>query len=102
MTKPKKFSQKISAVILLLLPIVLIILPVNYFDTGESVCLSHVVFDTSCYGCGMTKAIMHLVHFDFESAIIYNRLSFVVLPLLILLWIKILLKQFDVEFLKWF
>jgi len=35
----------------------------------------------------MTKAIQHLIHLDFEGAYTYNKLSFVVAPILIFLWI---------------
>jgi hypothetical protein len=71
-----------------LLPLILIILPAGFFDQGESVCLSKLVFDTSCYACGMTRACMHLIHLDFEEAFVYNMGSFIVLPLVSFLWLK--------------
>jgi len=49
---------------LLLLTITLIVLPGNYFDNGNSKCVSVLLFDKQCYGCGMTRAIQHLIHFD--------------------------------------
>ena len=52
---------------LLLIPLVLIALPADFFDTGQSICLSVVLLDTECYGCGMTRAIQHLVHLDFQD-----------------------------------
>ena len=83
-TKNKYF--KISIFILLfILGVVLIILPKDYFDTGQSVCLSKYFFDVKCYGCGMTRGIQHLIHLDFQSAYNYNKLSFIVLPLFIIL-----------------
>jgi hypothetical protein len=38
--------------------------------------------------CGMTRAVQHLIHLDFETAYHFNKLSFVVFPLLIgmILW----------------
>ena len=75
---------------LILLPIILWILPSNYFDEGESVCLSVRLLDAECYACGMTSAIMHLMHFDFELAYAYNMLSFIVLPALFMLWLQYL------------
>ena len=72
---------------LLLLPIVLLILPTDFFDTGESVCLSVRLFELTCYGCGLSRAIQHLIHLDFEMAYAYNKLSVVVLPVLLLVWV---------------
>jgi hypothetical protein len=82
--------------------IVLLFLPPDYFDNGTSICVSKRWFDIECYGCGMTRAIMHMIHIDFQEAWNINKLSFIVLPLLGLLWTKLLLKEFNVHILKWF
>lgn len=71
------------------LPIIVLALPVNYFDKeGESICLSVRLAGMECYACGMTSAVKHLLHFDFEIAYAYNMLSFIVTPILIYLWIR--------------
>lgn len=69
-------------------PIVLLILPKDFFDSGETVCLSVLLFHTQCYACGMTRAIMHLIHFDFIKAWDYNHIAFIVFPLLCFQMIK--------------
>lgn len=69
-------------------PLVLLLLPADFFDTGESVCLSVQLFDMQCYGCGMTRAIQHLIHFDFHEAYTYNKLSFVVVVVLLVVWFQ--------------
>ena len=71
---------------LVLVPLVLILLPAGFFDTGKTVCLSILFFDFECHGCGITRAIQHLIHLDFEKAMMYNKLSFIVLPLLMYVW----------------
>ena len=81
-----KLIQYIKLVLLILIPITLIILPANFFDNGKSVCLSVMLLDIECYGCGITRAIMHLIHFDLEEVLYYNILSFIVLPILIYTW----------------
>lgn len=87
-----KRKLKIGLFILLIfIGITLLILPTDYFDNGQSVCLSVVLFGKKCYGCGMTRAIQHLLHFDFKGAAFYNKLSFVVLPLFIFMITKELL-----------
>ena len=71
-----------------LVPVVLLALPSDFFDDGPPMCLSMVFFHIECYACGLTRGIMHLIHFDFPSAAYYNMLSFVVFPLLAGLWTK--------------
>ena len=73
---------------LLLAPVALLILPADFFDKGQSICLSVLLFDQPCYGCGMTRAIQHLIHFDIESAMHFNKLSLIVAPVLLTLWTK--------------
>ncbi len=76
-----------------LLPLILIILPVDYFDTGKSVCVSKILLNVECYACGLTRACMHLIHFDIAGAYYYNALSFVVLPIISIMWLVWVLKH---------
>ena len=69
-------------------PLVLILLPADFFDHGPSVCPSRLLLDLSCPGCGITRGIMHLIHFEFSLAWEYNKLSYIVLPVLFLIWLK--------------
>jgi len=71
---------------LILLPITLIILPADFFDKGPSICISVLLFHRQCFACGMSRATQHLIHFDFKAASSYNKLAFVVFPLLIYGW----------------
>ena len=97
-----QYCKILFFVFLLSIPISLIALPENFFDTGESICISVMLFDTECYGCGMTRAIMRIIHFDFQSALDFNRLSFVVFPLLVMLWVKLLFGIVGIKVFKWF
>ncbi|HEX2536256.1 MAG TPA: DUF2752 domain-containing protein, partial [Chitinophagaceae bacterium] len=78
------------------LPIALLILPANFFDNGESICLSKLLLDMECYACGMTRGCMHLIHLEFEDAFAYNMLSFIVLPLMGIVWIQWFIKEWKV------
>lgn len=69
-------------------PLVLFLLPADFFDSGESMCISVQLFDMHCYGCGMSRAIQHLIHFDFQEAYDYNKLSFIVVFVLLIVWIQ--------------
>ena len=79
-----KSLYKLYLAILILIPIVFLVLPADFFDKGESICLSVLLFDSECYACGLTRAIQHLIHLDFLIGYEYNKLSIIVLPVLIL------------------
>lgn len=102
----KFFSHEIFKIIfiiiLLLGPLILFVLPSEYFDQGQSACFSVVFFDLECYGCGMTRAVMHLIHFEFFKALEYNKLVILVFPLLLLWWLKLVFLLFGKKILKWF
>ena len=77
-------------------PLVLIILPATYFDNGESICLSVLLLGKECYACGMTRAIMHIIHLDFADAVYFNPMSILVFPLLVYIWIKFFLQDWQI------
>ena len=74
---------KLYFLFLILAPFVLLALPSSFFDSGESICLSLMLFDIECYACGLTRAIQHLIHLEFSIAYEFNKLSFLVFPLLV-------------------
>ena len=84
----KKYFFRFYFTFLIVMPLVLIILPSTFFDNGDSICLSVLFFDSECYACGMTRSIQHLIHLEFTDAFHFNRLSVIVLPLLMISYIK--------------
>tara|TARA_B100000683_G_C12433656_1_gene532906 strand:- start:674 stop:961 length:288 start_codon:yes stop_codon:yes gene_type:complete len=94
----KFYLLRFYFVILILIPLILIFLPANFFDSGDSVCLSIMIFDKECYACGMTRAIQHLIHLDFAKAISFNKLSILVFPLLIVSYFKEIRRIYRVLF----
>lgn len=82
-------SDKIRLGCYLALPVLLYAIPLGWITHGgPTICLFKNLFGTECYGCGMTRAIFSLLHFDFSSAYAYNRLVFLVAPILAYLYIK--------------
>ena len=75
-------------VVISLIFITLLFLPKDFFDYGKPICISVNLFHRECYACGITRATQYLIHLDFDGAAKFNRLSFLVLPLLIfmILW----------------
>lgn len=99
--KNNKYFDYFYLAFLIITPIVVLILPADFFNEGPAICPSMRFFQIECLGCGMTRAIMHLVHLDFDSAIYYNKLSFIVAPVLGAYWLmwtrKAALKVFRPE-----
>ncbi len=88
--------QKLGKVLWGLIPLVLWLLPADFFDNSNWVlCIHKRLFGVECPGCGMTRAVMHLHHFDFEKAIDFNRAVLIVYPILGFLWFKLTYKFFS-------
>lgn len=51
-------------------------------------CLISLVLDAACWGCGMTRAALSFLHGDFVGAWNFNKLSLLVLPLLMALYLR--------------
>ena len=70
------------------IPIVLLLLPAEYFDKGQTICPSVLLLHRTCPGCGLTRGIQHLIHFDFNAAWNFNKMCVLVLPILVFVWVK--------------
>lgn len=68
------------------IPIILLFLPKTYFDNGITTCPSRLLFDINCLGCGMTRACMRIIHFDFVGAWEFNKFSFIIFPYFGYIW----------------
>ena len=90
--KTNKPLRQIKSAGILLIPVALYFVPVNWLDSQHSICLFKNIFGYDCYGCGITRAILSALHFQFDNAFQYNKLFVIVFPLLIYIWTKTFLK----------
>lgn len=72
----------------IILPIILLVLPADFFDHGPPICLSRILLDVECLACGLTRATMRLIHLDFAAAAQFNKMVFFIFPLVVYLWAK--------------
>jgi len=86
LSENRTFSFFTRIILFLILPVILYIIPADYFDFGTTLCIVKNLTDHDCPGCGMTRAIFHLIHFEYGAAVQYNKGVVVVLPLLGFLW----------------
>ena len=85
----QRIKISLKLVCYIFVPVILLLLPTNYFDTNTNhICLFKRFFDINCYGCGLTRALQHGIHCDFIKSIQYNKLIIIVLPMVIYIWYK--------------
>ncbi|MBC8052240.1 MAG: DUF2752 domain-containing protein [Sphingobacteriaceae bacterium] len=78
-----KYYLTAKAIALAVFPLILICLPKTAFNDHENtICLFTLLTDIECYGCGLTRACMHLIHLDFKGAADFNAISLIVFPIL--------------------
>jgi hypothetical protein len=68
-------------------------------------CLISRFLEDQCWGCGMTRASIAFLHFDFATAWGFNKLSVVVLPMLFFLYVQFLYtiwRRYSPEFMRRF
>lgn len=72
--------------LLILLPVLLYLIPVEGIFSGESLCLIKRCLGIECWGCGITRAFFSLLYGHFEQAWEYNAFIILVFPLLLWVW----------------
>ncbi len=93
----KFYQNKLKGAALLMMPVALFFVPVEWLDAGHSICIFNNITGNECYGCGMTRAMLSALHFQFIEAYNYNPLFIIVLPLLIFIWLKTILRYFKID-----
>jgi len=92
-----KYALQIGKLcVLFLLPFLPFMFSLDELEAKQSVCLFKNLFGIECYGCGITKAIIASVQLDFIRAFNYNKLIVVVMPLILYLWVKEIIKSVKV------
>ena len=66
----------------LMLLILLYNIPINS-DVFYKICLIKLITGKNCWNCGMTRAFLSILHFNFNYAYQYNNKVLIVFPLTI-------------------
>ncbi|WP_425460640.1 DUF2752 domain-containing protein [Leptospira idonii] len=65
-------------------------------DSNYTICIPKLFFDINCFGCGITRAIWYLLHFDIAKAVEYNSLVVVVFPIIACISIKWIISKNEI------
>jgi hypothetical protein len=84
----KKGFKNLYYFIFLVMPIILLLIPLEWINNQHTICIFKNIFGVDCYGCGITRAVLSGIHFNFRAAFEYNKMVIIVLPLLTYTWIK--------------
>lgn len=83
----------VKIITLLVVPAAFFFIPEQQIFHGAPLCLSVRLFNHTCWGCGMTRALWLSIHGDFMTAFTYNWRIVVVVPIFIGAWIKIMFRM---------
>jgi hypothetical protein len=87
----KLFYIKLFHIIFNILVLLLIyITPLEWIHKQNSICLIKNLFGIECFGCGITRAVISILHFKFIKALDYNVLVVIVFPLIVYYWLRYL------------
>lgn len=94
MLREETFSEnKLKASVLFfgisLLLMLVFYLPEDFADHGPVLCLWRRLGFHFCWGCGMTRALWHLLHGEFQLAFRFNHLVVIVAPILFGLYLQL-------------
>lgn len=84
MIKALLYLRILKTSLLLLIPVVILIFPLDTFFTGPAVCDPNSADYNSC---GIWQAIYSFFHLDFESVKMFNSRAFFIAPLFLFVWV---------------
>lgn len=92
----RRFANPFDYPDLFVLPIVLVAawFYFPYCQTGPNLCICRILLHRTCPGCGLTRGVCFLVHGHLRQAMTFNKLSVVVLSLMILNFMRSLRTAF--------
>lgn len=92
-------SKKIVIFILFNIGLLIILysIPIKENPILENICLYKLIFGVECWNCGMTRAFLSVLHFNFLQAMEYNKNVIFVFPLTVIVylysWYKYIFKR---------
>jgi hypothetical protein len=92
--RENKKYRLLRLIVLFVLPVVLYFIPIDWLEHQHSICLFKNIVGIECWGCGITRALVSAIQFDFLSAWLYNKLIVIVLPFLVYVWGNLIYRDY--------
>ena len=87
-----KLRTKVIYFIIINIVLISVLYYIPIKSDGISICIIKRITGNECWNCGMTRAFLSILHFDFKAAYQYNPKVIVVFPLTVgaylCYWIK--------------
>ena len=88
-------NKKIKLILLFSIPAISIIASIlhAYEIIEPKLCIIYHLTGQQCLGCGLTRASLCMIRFDFVAAWGYNKMVFFIFPAISLGWLKLAINQ---------
>lgn len=81
-----RFKIKLFVILNFILLMILYVIPIES-PFLQNICIIKKITGNQCWNCGMTRAFLSVLHFNFELAYRYNARVIVVFPITIVLYL---------------
>jgi len=89
-----KFNKDFYLIILSIAGLLIFyFLPLKYLGETFPICIYKNITGNECWGCGTTRAVSCIMHFDFSRAYHYNKLIVITFPLMVICYISWVVKK---------
>jgi hypothetical protein len=68
-------------------------IPKIYLGDTFPICVYRIILSKKCIGCGTTRAVWSILHFNFNDAYEYNKMIIITFPIIIGCIVKWILKK---------
>jgi len=91
------YIERIRVIFFIAAPIFIWFIDYNTNEVGFTLCIFKNLFGEECYGCGLLRGISAAFHLDFKKVYLLNRLNFITIPIIFIIYTKQLFNSFKIK-----
>ncbi len=85
--------RALTIALFLAIPLLIVIVDQDWVNDGPTLCLHKRITGEDCMGCGLTRAMVALLHGHLDDALAFNRGIMIAAPVLGGLWLRELVRH---------